>query len=66
MNKTIKLRPKKGLTVLKPNGERLAAEGETVERASYWIRPKNERHVWPVSSRINRRSTPPANIGLWL
>ena len=32
MNKTIKLRPKKGLTVLKPNGERLAVEGETVER----------------------------------
>ncbi len=45
MNKTIKLRPKKGLTVLKPNGEKLAAEGETVERASYWIRRINDGDV---------------------
>ena len=45
MNKTIRLRPKKGLTVLKPNGEKLAAEGETVERATYWIRRINDGDV---------------------
>lgn len=45
MNKTIKLRPKKGLTVLKPNGERLAVEGETVERETYWIRRINDGDV---------------------
>lgn len=51
MNKTIKLRPKKGLTVLKPNGEKLAVEGEKVERETYWIRRINDGDVEIVTEK---------------
>lgn len=34
----IKIKPKNGLIVLKPDGSKLNPAGETVERSSYWIR----------------------------
>lgn len=37
--KMITIKPAKaGVNVLKPNGEHLAADGETVQRTSYWVR----------------------------
>jgi len=41
----IVVKPAKGLTVLKPDGGKLAAEGETVTRNSFWIRRLNDGDV---------------------
>ena len=42
----ITIKPAKaGVNVLKPNGEHLAAEGETVQRTSYWVRRLSDKDV---------------------
>ena len=44
----IVVKPAKGLTVLKPDGGKLAAEGETVTRNSFWIRRLSDGDVTEV------------------
>lgn len=41
----ITIKPRAGLSVLKPNGEHLATTGETVQRTSYWVRRLREGDV---------------------
>ena len=44
----IVVKPAKGLTVLKPDGGKLAAEGETVTRNSFWLRRLQDGDVTEV------------------
>lgn len=44
----IVVKPAKGLTVLKPDGRKLAAEGETVTRTSFWLRRLQDGDVIEV------------------
>lgn len=41
----ITIKPRAGLSVLKPNGKHLATTGETVQRTSYWVRRLREGDV---------------------
>lgn len=42
------LKPKEGLTIRKPDGSKLAAEGERVPRTSFWLKRLADGDVLPV------------------
>lgn len=42
------LKPKEGLTLRKPDGSKLAAEGERVPRTSFWLKRLSDGDVLPV------------------
>lgn len=42
------LKPKEGLTLRKPDGSKLAAEGERVPRTSFWLKRLADGDVLPV------------------
>ncbi|MGU5685203.1 DUF2635 domain-containing protein [Aeromonas allosaccharophila] len=44
----IVVKPAKGLAVKKPDGSKLAAEGETVTRTSFWLRRLQDGDVTEV------------------
>lgn len=46
---TLRLAPAPGLTVPKPDGRPLAADGETVPRTSFWLRRLADGDVVPVT-----------------
>ena len=43
------VKPKSGLTVRKPDGSKLAADGETVTRSSFWVRRLQDGDVVEVT-----------------
>jgi len=57
--------PKEGVLVRHENGKQLAAEGEAVERNSYWLRRQRDGDVTlgavPVASEAAALPVPPAD-----
>ena len=46
----LKLKPADGLTIKKPDGTKLAAEGEVVPRTSFWIKRLADGDVVEVTT----------------
>lgn len=46
----LKLKPADGLTIKKPDGTKLAAEGEVVPRSSFWIKRLADGDVVEVTT----------------
>lgn len=58
------LKPKEGLTIRKPDGSKLAAEGERVPRTSFWLKRLADGDVLPVeeapAAQANQQEVKPA------
>ena len=53
------LKPKEGLTIRKPDGGKLAAEGEQVSRTSFWLKRLADGdvvNVKPAAKATNKKA----------